>query len=213
MLSRHTWGTGSLNWPQFILQWFVRLPEFTEFPCHLGKTYCVCRWVFFRLATFLLPQSICYTRTLENCNYIYQGNAIILWLILFEFDHGRSRKTQNRGAVVLGILVRDSKVHFRPLASPIFPLSSLLEVNGPLLTVYVTLGREVVINKHVRALSLSLLWRLACCDFARNKVLEDCWTPVDLLMQLRFMELIPLKTRWRIKILRVQTFIEPSFKG
>ena len=73
---------------------------------------------------------------------------------MFEFDHGRSRKTQNRGAVVLGILVRDSKVHFRPPASPIFPLSSLLEVNGPLLTVYVTLGREVVINKHVRALSL-----------------------------------------------------------
>ena len=71
--------------------------------------------------------------------------------------------------------MRDSKVHFRPLALPIFPLSSLLEVNGPLLTVYVTLGREVVINKHVRALSLCYYYGdFACCDFAGNKVLEDC---------------------------------------
>ena len=39
--ARHMWGTGSLNWAQFILQWFVRFlefPEFTELSFHLGKT-------------------------------------------------------------------------------------------------------------------------------------------------------------------------------
>ena len=37
----HMWETGSLNWPQFMFQWFIRFPEFvefTEFPFHLGKT-------------------------------------------------------------------------------------------------------------------------------------------------------------------------------
>ena len=29
--ARHMWETGSLNWAQFMLQWFIRLPEFTEF--------------------------------------------------------------------------------------------------------------------------------------------------------------------------------------
>ena len=36
----HMWDTGSLNWAQFMLQWLIRFPEFTEF-CdflfHLGK--------------------------------------------------------------------------------------------------------------------------------------------------------------------------------
>ena len=29
--ARHMWETGSLNWPQFMLQWFIRFPEVTEF--------------------------------------------------------------------------------------------------------------------------------------------------------------------------------------
>ena len=29
--ARHMWETGSLNWPQFMLQWFIRFPEFAEF--------------------------------------------------------------------------------------------------------------------------------------------------------------------------------------
>ena len=29
--ARHMWETGSLNWAQFMLQWFIRFPEFTEF--------------------------------------------------------------------------------------------------------------------------------------------------------------------------------------
>ena len=29
--ARHMWETGSLNWAQFMLQWFIRFPEFAEF--------------------------------------------------------------------------------------------------------------------------------------------------------------------------------------
>ena len=39
--TRHMWDEGSLNWLQFMLQWFIRFPEFaefTEFLFHLGKT-------------------------------------------------------------------------------------------------------------------------------------------------------------------------------
>ena len=39
---------------------------------------------------------------------------------MLEFDHGNKRKTQ-MGSIALKVLVDDSKVHFRPLASPIFP--------------------------------------------------------------------------------------------
>ena len=38
---RYMWETGSLSWPQSMLQRFIRLlefAEFTEFPFHLGKT-------------------------------------------------------------------------------------------------------------------------------------------------------------------------------
>ena len=39
--ARHMWETGSLNWVLFMLQWFIRFPEFAEFSeflFHLGKT-------------------------------------------------------------------------------------------------------------------------------------------------------------------------------
>ena len=36
--ARHMWETESLNWGQFMLQWFIRFPEFSEFLLHLGKT-------------------------------------------------------------------------------------------------------------------------------------------------------------------------------
>ena len=36
--ARHMWETVSLNWAQFMLQWFIRFPEFSEFLFHLGKT-------------------------------------------------------------------------------------------------------------------------------------------------------------------------------
>ena len=39
--ARHMWQTGSLNWPWFMLQWFIKFPEFAEFNeflFHLGKT-------------------------------------------------------------------------------------------------------------------------------------------------------------------------------
>ena len=29
--ARHIWETGSLNWTQFMFQWFIRFPEFAEF--------------------------------------------------------------------------------------------------------------------------------------------------------------------------------------
>ena len=29
--ARHMWETGSLNWGQFMHQWFIRFSEFTEF--------------------------------------------------------------------------------------------------------------------------------------------------------------------------------------
>ena len=29
--ARHMWDTGSLNWPKFMLQWFIQFPEFTKF--------------------------------------------------------------------------------------------------------------------------------------------------------------------------------------
>ena len=38
---RHMWETRSLHFPQFMLQWFIRSPEyaeFIEFLFHLGKT-------------------------------------------------------------------------------------------------------------------------------------------------------------------------------
>ena len=31
VLARHIWETGSLNWAQFMLQWFISLPGLTEF--------------------------------------------------------------------------------------------------------------------------------------------------------------------------------------
>ena len=37
----HLWETRSFNWAQFMLQWFIRYPEFaelSEFPFHLGRT-------------------------------------------------------------------------------------------------------------------------------------------------------------------------------
>ena len=36
--ARHIQETGFLNWPQSMLQWFIRFPEFAEFPFHSGKT-------------------------------------------------------------------------------------------------------------------------------------------------------------------------------
>ena len=33
----HMWVTGSLNWVQFMLHWFIRFPEFAEFLIHLGE--------------------------------------------------------------------------------------------------------------------------------------------------------------------------------
>ena len=35
---RHRQERGSLNWPQLMLQWFIRYPEWAEFFFHLGKT-------------------------------------------------------------------------------------------------------------------------------------------------------------------------------
>ena len=46
--ARHAWKTGSLNWGQFMLQWFIRFPEFAEFTessapfrknCNVSETY------------------------------------------------------------------------------------------------------------------------------------------------------------------------------
>ena len=51
--ARHLWKTGSLNWLQFMLQWFIRFPEFPEFnesSALLGKT--PFSSIFFK-ATFL----------------------------------------------------------------------------------------------------------------------------------------------------------------
>ena len=36
--ARHIQETGSLNWSQYMLQWFIRFPEFAEFSFHSGKT-------------------------------------------------------------------------------------------------------------------------------------------------------------------------------
>ena len=36
--ARHMWETASLNQLQFMRQWFIRFPEFTEFLFYLGKT-------------------------------------------------------------------------------------------------------------------------------------------------------------------------------
>ena len=36
--TRHVWETGSLNWAQFMLQWFISFAEFSEFLFHLGKS-------------------------------------------------------------------------------------------------------------------------------------------------------------------------------
>ena len=39
--ARHMWDTGSLNWPKFMLQWFIQFPEFpkfTKFLLSLRKT-------------------------------------------------------------------------------------------------------------------------------------------------------------------------------
>ena len=36
--ARHMWETGSLNWAKFMLKWFIRFAEFSEFLFHLRKT-------------------------------------------------------------------------------------------------------------------------------------------------------------------------------
>ena len=36
--ARHMWETGSLNWSQFMLQWFFRFHHFSESSAHLRKT-------------------------------------------------------------------------------------------------------------------------------------------------------------------------------
>ena len=36
--ARHMWEKGSLNWAQFMLQWFIRLLNSMKVPLHLGKT-------------------------------------------------------------------------------------------------------------------------------------------------------------------------------
>ena len=44
---KHMWETESLNWLQFMLQWFLRVPEFAEFAeflFHIGKTRLLWRW-------------------------------------------------------------------------------------------------------------------------------------------------------------------------
>ena len=34
---KHMWETGSLNWAQFMVQWFIRFPEFNESPTPFRK--------------------------------------------------------------------------------------------------------------------------------------------------------------------------------
>ena len=36
--ARHMWEARSLNWAKFMLKWFIRFAEFSEFLFHLGKT-------------------------------------------------------------------------------------------------------------------------------------------------------------------------------
>ena len=36
--AQHMWGTGTLNWTQFMLQCFIIFPEFSESSAHLGKS-------------------------------------------------------------------------------------------------------------------------------------------------------------------------------
>ena len=53
-LARHMWETGSLNWAQFILQWFIRFHEFSEFLFHLGKTPMKGTFLCFFLSQWLI---------------------------------------------------------------------------------------------------------------------------------------------------------------
>ena len=73
--------TRSINWPQFMLRWFIRFPEFTEFPFRLEKTP-VCIWsvckdweciiceIYNKMCisnqNFLLFQSCCSTQKFVN---------------------------------------------------------------------------------------------------------------------------------------------------
>ena len=52
--ARHMWQTGSLNWAQFMLQWFIRFPEFSEFLFQLGKTPIPVEFRFDRVVLWLL---------------------------------------------------------------------------------------------------------------------------------------------------------------
>ena len=56
--SRHVWETGSWNWLQFMLQWFIRFSEFaefTEFKLHFRKTpmYLSCFLDWIALSTMM----------------------------------------------------------------------------------------------------------------------------------------------------------------
>ena len=44
--ARHMSQRWSLNWAQFMAQWFIRFPEFTKFLIHLGKIHYQCNFNF-----------------------------------------------------------------------------------------------------------------------------------------------------------------------
>ena len=53
--ARYMLETGSLNWLQFMVQWFTSFPEFAEFSeflFHLGKTP-LCQWVISAVRTII----------------------------------------------------------------------------------------------------------------------------------------------------------------
>ena len=69
----HVWETGSLNWAQFMLQWFIRFSKLTEFPFYLEKNSI--EWLETRmfLALFLIYKFSIHRSTAWKMNVDWQA--------------------------------------------------------------------------------------------------------------------------------------------
>ena len=90
---RHMWETGSSNWLQFqfMLQWFIRFPKFTEFLYHLGKTslYLIRpkQLILIFLTTYMYKKNS--KGRHSDCNYsrVTERQTIVMWKMQKQSSH------------------------------------------------------------------------------------------------------------------------------
>ena len=75
--ARHVWETGSLNWAQFMLQWFIRFPEFAEFNDESSAPFRKTpMWLVYVIVARLTRSKLCpeFITTFQNslCQILYE---------------------------------------------------------------------------------------------------------------------------------------------